>query len=99
MPKEKYLDYINTLIDDLKEKSKIKSDAEFARRERWSRQMLHQVRKGEVLLSDYKVIGWAKELGRPTLEPWEIILRHKPMKQSLRETLQELLELARRGLK
>ena len=93
---ETYKDYLNQVLDDLKKKNNISTDAELARHLGLNQSSITRFRSGERLMNDWLLIKLAHETGRPTSKTLQVILTKKPMRQEIREAIAEAIKLIRK---
>jgi len=90
---EEFVKFVNKVFDQAKEQLNISSDSELARRLYENQGNISKFRKGERMISDWKLLNACKFAGIPKREALEKILFYKSLKAEVEEVLKDFLDI------
>ena len=90
---QKYLLFVNSVFDQVKEKLTFTSDAQLAEWLNDNQGNISKYRTGKRVLNDWKLIRACKEVGISLPEALNMIVTHKSLSADAKEALNDILEL------
>jgi len=90
---QKYLLFVNSVFDQVKEKLTFTSDAQLAEWLNDNQGNISKYRTGKRVLNDWKLIRACKEVGISLPESLNMIVTHKSLSADAKEALNDILEL------
>ena len=84
---EDYLSFINEIFDKVKKKHGF-TDVQLSEWLNDNKSNLSNYRRGKRVLSDWKLIKAANEVGVPVGKVFNVIIRHKPLSAEMKEAFE-----------